>query len=167
MSDAKLYPRERVIREENRYSAVELTVVYLGRHGGGGYGIRHSGGNIAGAVGRRHVVVLRRRIDAEGRHEFRSVNVEGREFALDGGGLAVLRRRRARDDVAVVVCLLLPRVAVRHVNRVCVSARTTAGRSWINISLIEHTHTPEHVHNARHALIRTPGETGLGTGLKK
>lgn len=93
--------------------------MYLGRHGGGGYGIHHGGGDIAGAVGRRRGVVLRRRIDAEGRHEFRGVHVESGEFALDGGGLAVLRRRRrSRDDVAVVVRLLFPRVrcyAVRHI----------------------------------------------------
>lgn len=75
----------------NRDSADRLTMMYLGRHGGGGYGIHHGGGDIAGAVGRRRGVVLRRRIDAEGRHEFRGVHIESGEFALDRCGLAVLR----------------------------------------------------------------------------
>lgn len=114
-------------------------MMYLDGHGGGGYGVHHGGGgdgggdgggsggggrgDIAGAaVGRRGRgrgrgdVALRRRVDAEGRHEFRSVDIQGGELALDG---LVLRRRRT-DDVAVRVRLLFPRVwcyAVRHINQ--------------------------------------------------
>lgn len=94
----------------------ELTMMYLHGHGGGGYGIHDRGGDIAGAaVGCcRRCVALRRRADAEGRHEFRSVDVEGGELTLDG---LVLRRS---DDIAVGVRLLFPRVrcyAVRHINQ--------------------------------------------------
>lgn len=109
--------------------------MYLDGHGGGGYGVHYGGGSgdggggsggscgsrgdIAGAtVGRRDRgdVALRRRVDAEGRHEFRSVDIQSGELALDG---LVLRRRRT-DDVAVRVRLLFPRVwcyAVRHINQ--------------------------------------------------
>jgi len=95
-------------------------MMYLNGHGGG-YCVHRGGGgaDIAGAaVGRRGRgdVALRRRIDTEGRHEFRSVDIQGGELALDG---LVLRRRRA-DDVAVRVRLLFPRVwcyAVRHINQ--------------------------------------------------
>jgi len=105
--------------------------MYLDGHGGGGYGIHYGGGgggghgggggggDIAGAaVGRRGRgdVALRRRVDAERRHEFRGVDIQGGELALDG---LVLRRRRA-DDVAIRVRLLFPRVwcyAIRHINQ--------------------------------------------------
>jgi len=81
--------------------------MYLEGHGGSGDGVHHGGGgdgdgggsgsggrggrcgcgDIAGAaVGRRGRgdVALRRRVDAEGRHEFRSVDIQGGELALDG-----------------------------------------------------------------------------------
>lgn len=102
--------------EGDKIPAGELTMMYLDGHGGGGYGIHHRSGDIAGAVVGccRRCVALRRRADAEGRHEFRSVDVQSGELTLDG---LVLGRA---DDIAVRVRLLFPRVrcdAVRHVNQ--------------------------------------------------
>lgn len=112
------HPRGRTfpVNDDIPGQPLKLTMVYLDGHRGGGYGIHYSDSDIArAAVGRRRGVVLWRRVDAEGRHEFRSVNVQSGELALDRR--LILRCWRA-DDIAVAVRLLFPRVwcyAGRHI----------------------------------------------------
>lgn len=112
----------------------------------GGYSIHHDS-DIAGTVGR--VTVLRRGVNAEWRHEFRSVHVQSGEFALDGLILW-------RSDVSVVR-LLFPRIwcyTVRHIYQSSVVESAT----YIN-----------RTRKSRYATCRSSIITAItfGTGLKK